>query len=153
MGFNRDALIDELITRQGAFFRTALGDSWLQVDLTMAQFKAACALAIDQPATVGALGQRLGIGLPAASHIVERLVRLELADRYDDPNDRRRAYVRLTAAGEALIGQMRDGSRERIRTRLARLADDELTELNRLLQIMIEPGIGSETRAPVAAAQ
>src|SRR5437868_5099817 len=105
MAMDRAALVEELINCQGAFFRAALGDAWLDVDLTMAKFKAACALAMDQPATIGALGQRLGVGLPAASHIVERLVRLELADRYDDPIDRRRAYVRLTAEGEALVSQ------------------------------------------------
>src|SRR5207245_1710670 len=101
-------LIEELIYRQGAFFKAAIGDSWLNLDLTMAQFKAACALSIDQPTTVGALGQRLGIGLPAASHIVERLVRLSLADRYDDPRARRGR----SGAGQA-GGPRRDGRASR----------------------------------------
>src|SRR5207248_7448989 len=120
---------------------TAMGDSWLNLDLTMAQFKAACALSIDEPTTIGALGQRLGIGLPAASHIVERLVRLRLADRYDDPHDRRRAFVRLTSEGEALVSQLRAGSQERLRARLARLDDGDLAELGRLLQILLEPSV------------
>jgi DNA-binding MarR family transcriptional regulator len=48
----------------------------------------------------------LGIGKSTASHLIERLVRAGLVDRSEDPVDRRRATIRLTAAGEELIERL-----------------------------------------------
>ncbi len=106
----------------------------LSLDLTMAQLKALLALARSGPMTVGALGQALGIQLPAASHAADSLVRLELAQRYEDPEDRRRTFVQLTPRAQALIGEAREGRRGLFRGWLAELADDDLAALLRGLQ-------------------
>jgi DNA-binding MarR family transcriptional regulator len=107
---------------------------WLGLDLTMAQLKALFALARGEPMTVGALGQVLRIQLPAASHAVDSLVRLELAKRYEDPEDRRRTFVQLTSRGQALVEQLREGRSGLSRRWLAELADDDLAALLRGLQ-------------------
>jgi DNA-binding MarR family transcriptional regulator len=107
---------------------------WLGLDLTMAQLKALLALAGDEPMTVGALGQALGVQLPAASHAADSLVRLELARRYEDPEDRRRTFVQLTPRARALVEQLREGRRGLFHRWLAELADDDLAALLRGLQ-------------------
>jgi len=107
---------------------------WLGLDLTMAQLKALFALAGGEPMTVGALGQVLGIQLPAASHAADSLVRLELARRYEDPQDRRRTFVQLTPRAQALVEQLREGRRGLFHNWLAELADDDLAALLRGLQ-------------------
>ncbi len=106
----------------------------LGLDLTMAQLKALLALSRGKPMTVGALGQALGIQLPAASHAADSLVRLELARRYEDPEDRRRTFVQLTPRAQALIEEAREGRRGLFRGWLAELADDDLAALLRGLQ-------------------
>jgi DNA-binding MarR family transcriptional regulator len=107
---------------------------WLGLDLTMAQLKALLALAGDEPMTVGALGQALGVQLPAASHAADSLVRLELARRCEDPEDRRRTFVQLTPRARALVEQLREGRRGLFHRWLAELADDDLAALLRGLQ-------------------
>jgi DNA-binding MarR family transcriptional regulator len=107
---------------------------WLGLDLTMAQLKALFALAGGEPMTVGALGQALGIQLPAASHAADSLVRLELARRYEDPEDRRRTFVQLTPRAQALVEQLREGQRGLFHRWLAELADDDLAALLHGLQ-------------------
>jgi DNA-binding MarR family transcriptional regulator len=107
---------------------------WLSLDLTMAQLKALLALAGGEPMTVGALGQVLGVQLPAASHAADSLVRLELALRYEDPADRRRTFVQLTPRAQALVEQLREGRRGLFHRWLAELADDDLAALLRGLQ-------------------
>ncbi len=106
----------------------------LSLDLTMAQLKALLALSRGKPMTVGALGQALGIQLPAASHAADSLVRLELARRYEDPEDRRRTFVQLTPRAQALTEEAREGRRGLFRGWLAELADDDLAALLRGLQ-------------------
>lgn len=44
---------------------------------------------------MGRLGSALGIGKPAATALVDALVRRELVERSEDPDDRRRTLVRL----------------------------------------------------------
>ena len=102
---------------------------WLDLELTMAQVRALMTLSRAGPTTVSALGHLLGIQQPAASHAVDKLVRLGFAERYEDQEDRRRTLVRLTPRAEALADRLREGKRELIRGWLAALDDSQLAAL------------------------
>ena len=132
----REELVERFVSHLRELGRSCSGGDWLQLELTTAQLKALFALSMAQPCTIGELAQRLGVGLPAASHIAERLVRLGLIERYEDTADRRRAYARLTAEGDALMVRLQEGSRERIRERLDRLSNAELEQLDELMGIV-----------------
>jgi DNA-binding MarR family transcriptional regulator len=116
--------------------RSAADPAWLELDLTMAQLKALVVLADDAGLTVGGLADRLGLGKPAASILVERLVQLELVTRTEDTGYRRRTLVRLTESGAALISRLRQGSQERLRGWLSLLAVDDLAALVQGLQAL-----------------
>jgi DNA-binding MarR family transcriptional regulator len=107
---------------------------WLELDLTMAQLKALFVLAGNGRPTVGEVGQMLRIQLPAASYTVDRLVRLELARRCEDAEDRRRTFVDLTPRGQALVERLRDARRDVIQRRLAELSPEDLGALLQGLQ-------------------
>lgn len=83
--------------------------SWVELDLTIAQVKALFALSDEESATIGHVAYRLGIGLPTASHLVEKLVRGGLVERAEDPKDRRRTLARLTPTGEELVDRLLGG--------------------------------------------
>jgi DNA-binding MarR family transcriptional regulator len=110
-------------------------------DLTMGQFRALLVLARAEPLGVGALGERLGVGLPAASRMIDRLVQDGLAERWDDPNDRRRTLVRLTAHGRDSMEQLHQG-REHMRNRLldlmSQLAADDLAALRAGMRALVD---------------
>ena len=134
---NREQTVDRITEAWRDVFRAINFlnmPEWLGLDLTMAQLKALLVLAGGEPMTVGALGQALGVQLPAASHAADSLVRLELARRYEDPEDRRRTFVQLTPRAQALIEQLREGRRGLFHRWLAELADDDLAALLRGLQ-------------------
>ena len=134
---NREQTVDRITEAWRDVFRAINFlnmPEWLGLDLTMAQLKALLALAGGEPMTVGALGQALGVQLPAASHAADGLVRLELAQRYEDPQDRRRTFVQLTPHAQALIEEVREGRRGLFRRWLAELTDDDLAALLRGLQ-------------------
>ncbi len=139
MAVSREQSIEQVIAVGKLVFRAMqlhAEPHWRELDLTMSQLKALVALATHGPTTIGQLGQRLGIQLPGASHVADALVQLELADRYEDPEDRRRTYVCLTARGHALVEHLREGGRERARAWLAELDDDDLLCLLNGLQAM-----------------
>lgn len=119
--------------------------------LTMAQLRALMTLDDSGHLTVGQLAERLGIGMPAASSIVDRLVEEGLADRHHDPGDRRRIVVNPTDQGSGCIDRMRQGPREVTEALARRLSADErghvLVALRALVRAAEEMQAESEDRA------
>lgn len=101
----------------------------LATGLTMAQLRALMTLTDSRHLTVGQLAERLNIGMPAASSIVDRLVEEGFADRHQDPDDRRRIVVHPTEQGSASIDRMRQGPREVLEALVARLTPAELGDV------------------------
>jgi DNA-binding MarR family transcriptional regulator len=112
--------------------------AWLQVELSVAQLKALFALVDAGSTSIGGVAARLGIGLPAASSLVDRLVDQGLAQRRADRLDRRRTLAQPTPAGEALAQRLREGSREALRTWMERMDRADLASLVRGLGAMVE---------------
>jgi DNA-binding MarR family transcriptional regulator len=137
---DRDALVERTMERWSALFhalQAASGPAWPAVELTLTQLKALFTLAGEGRRTVGELARDLGIGHAGASLVVDRLVRLGLAERSEDPADRRRTVVRLSARGEDLVARLRQGRREQIRRWLERLSERDLTVLAEGLRALV----------------
>jgi DNA-binding MarR family transcriptional regulator len=76
-----------------------------QVDLTLTQVKALCALSSTE-LTVKELAERLGLSLPGASRAVDALVERDLIGRREDPADRRMKRLRCTDAGRRALQRL-----------------------------------------------
>ncbi len=98
---------------------------WGDQGLSLPQLRLLLVLAHGGPATINQIAERLHSGQSAASLLVDRLVQAHLVERNDDPADRRRAIVRLTEEGEALMGRRRVGQ-QRLHAWLNSLDDDRL---------------------------
>ncbi len=88
----------------GDVFRV-LGD----LDLSVSQVKALHFL--DEAGgemPLGALAERVGISLPAASRAVDALLARGFVERREDPEDRRARRVRILAPGLAVTRQLLD---------------------------------------------
>ncbi len=118
----------ELISRS---LRRQTVSDWVELDLTMAQLKTLFTLEYGGVATIGQTAERLGISLPTASHLIDRLVHGGFVDRTEDPADRRRTLAAVTAKGSELTKRLRQGGRESLLDWLALLDEDSLTALAR----------------------
>ncbi len=103
-----------------------LSSLWADQGLSLPQIRLLLALAHGGPATINQIAERLHSGQSATSLLVDRLVQAHLAERTEDPSDRRRAIVRLTEAGEKVLGGQRAGQR-RLHAILNELDDAHLT--------------------------
>jgi len=147
----RELLVQQALQAQKQIFlamQAAAEPAWLQLDLTMAQLKGLVLLAHDGPLTIGAMAQALGIGRPAASILVDRLVELGLVERAEDPVDRRRTFARLSPKGEELVALLRQGGRQRMREWLSRLAEDDLAALVRGSHALLAAAAANHTLSP-----
>ena len=113
-------------------------EEWLSLDLTMGQFKAMMALGLKGPLAIGDLGRRIGISEPAASLLVDQLVRRGYVGRATDPADRRRVLLAATSRGTKLLGELRHGSEQSLQEWLADVGDDDLDVLARGLRALTE---------------
>jgi DNA-binding MarR family transcriptional regulator len=101
---------------------------WAELEISVAQLKTLFALATEGPATISQIAEHLNISPPTASHLVERLTRAGLAERLEDPTDRRRVLARLTPPAEELTGRL-FGCAHRLRGWLIELDDADLAAL------------------------
>ena len=80
--------------------------AWVDLSLTLPQLRVLFVVAHGGGCSVMHIARDLHIGEPTASHLVDRLVKAGLVHRDEDPEDRRRVLVGLSAAGEGLIGRL-----------------------------------------------
>ncbi len=124
----------------GRALKATHGPVWMKTDLTIAQLRTLLVLAEEGPLVIGQIAQRLGIGLSTGGHLVERLVQAGLAERTEDPEDRRRTLARLTPKGEDLYARLLTHP-QHMQTLIRKLDKDDLAALlqglralNRLLE-------------------
>jgi DNA-binding MarR family transcriptional regulator len=128
-------IIEHFRAANAALHRVSL-PTWLELGLTMAQFKALVAVEGCGATSVGGVASDLGIGESAASSLVEQLVRAGYARRTEDPADRRRAVVTVTERGASLLGELRHGKRVALREWLEKLSEDDRAMLGRALSAL-----------------
>jgi len=110
--------------------------TWLELDLTMAQFKALVTVQHNPGVSLSEVGRRLSIGESAASLLVDQLVRRGHIERVTDPDDRRRVRLTVSEHGQRQLDELRQGSRTTMGTWLATLADADLEALARGLRAL-----------------
>ncbi len=113
-------------------------ESWVHLDLTAAQMKTLAVLSGDEPMTIGQVADVLGITLPTASHLVDKLVRAGFAERSDDPLDRRRAVVRPSARGVELMRSLREFGQSYLASCLAGMSDADVAALTQGLTALAD---------------
>jgi DNA-binding MarR family transcriptional regulator len=79
---------------------------WINVEISTAQIKVLFVLHFGGTLTVNQLAEKLNIGAPTASHLVEKLVRAGFAARIDSTTDRRVIDVHLTEQGHAMADRL-----------------------------------------------
>jgi DNA-binding MarR family transcriptional regulator len=96
--------------------------------LTTTQFWILVILDEQGPMTLGALSNRVCIDAPAASRVVEGMVKAGQLRRTTDPGDRRKSLLALTKVGQRAVAPIRDTAAEvRARVTLSLTAKEHAT--------------------------
>jgi len=122
--------VEAFVRRAFAPGRDPWIESFVELDLTFNQVRALMVLehhGASMP--IGQIAGLLGLSLPSAGRNVDRLVKLGLVDRHEQPDDRRVKLVGLTAEGRALLDLKAEGHRATARDYLGRLTEDERAAL------------------------
>jgi DNA-binding MarR family transcriptional regulator len=90
------------------------------------------AVAAEQP-TVSRLAELLAVTKQAASRLADDMVSLGYLERIEDPSDRRRTRLRLSATGERIRSRALEESREMEAELRRRFGDTQVRHLRELL--------------------
>jgi DNA-binding MarR family transcriptional regulator len=110
-----------------------------ELDLSITQIKALCALEADgEERSVKALGESLGVSLPAMSRAVDGLFERGLVGREEATEDRRMKRVRLTAAGRKVPQALNDARLSALAELMGSLGEAEAQALQHALELILE---------------
>jgi DNA-binding MarR family transcriptional regulator len=152
---DRDAVLADLMEMQRCIqsrFMPGAASDWVRLELTTAQLKVLFLLAAGGEQPMGQLAQSLGVGLPATTSVVDKLVDAGMAERAHSETDRRVVLVRPSERGLATIATLRTVQADAWRQILAHVGDKDLemvAKTTRILLAAIERQV--EAREPAAA--
>lgn len=129
--------IAELSEQLSAIYRAdLLPKEWLEADLTMPQLKALLVLKEGGTCNMSHLATNLGVSLPTATGLVERLVERDLVVRMPDPTDRRVVLCGLSGKGAELMERMWQVRKDMVDSILQPLTQDQLKTIAEALTIL-----------------
>ena len=132
--FSTMPLIGRSIRRK--LIRTALDG--FDKDITPPHFEIIKLLMESGSLHIAEIGERLQIARPQMTHLIERLVEHDIAERQIGKEDRRMINVSLTEKGKTLIKEHEDQIRKATMETLSSLTVGELKELSASLRTLRE---------------
>lgn len=112
-------------------------NEWLRLELTTGQFKLLMWLTGAGAQPMSRIAHTLGIGLPAATNLVDKLVDAALVTREHSSTDRRVVLVQVSPEGEALAGRLRQVHADQLRQILTFVPEQDLPTLCAGTRIMV----------------
>jgi len=106
----------------------------IQEDLSPPHFEIMKTLEEVGTLHVTEIGERLQIPRPQMTHLIDKLVALDMVERRPDSKDRRIINIALTSKGRTLLKKHRRMIEDAIKKSLTSLTDEELEELSTSLR-------------------
>jgi DNA-binding MarR family transcriptional regulator len=104
--------------------------------LSPSQLSALTSVEVHGPLTLGALADHERVAPPSITNVVAKLEDKGLVTRRPCSSDRRVAHVSTTAAGDALLAEVRQRKDVWLAARLGELSDDEQVRLAAALDVL-----------------
>ena len=154
---SREELVEKLVEhmeRMQSHMRVRPAPVWSGLDLTMPQAKTLFFLA-DEPRRMRGIARRLGVEMPSATSMIDRLVNKGLVERRQDKVDRRAVVCSLTPAGRDAVEKVWSVRVARTEALAAVLTTEELEVVVPAMRIIADavrrPGFrdGSGERGPL----
>lgn len=136
-----EALVDRalpLLPEIGKLLYAAVARHPRAHGLSLGQIKATTFLALHGRRGVGEIAAGIGVSLPTASELVDRLVEIGFVERGPNPADRRQVLVWLTPEAQAFKREMHALRRGQVLAAMARLEPSERPVFVRSLEALVE---------------
>jgi DNA-binding MarR family transcriptional regulator len=117
-------------------------DAMIDLDLSFSQARMLFLLAkTGEPMSIHAIAEGIGLSDAAAGRNVEQLLKIDIVERRESPDDRRVKLVTLTPTGEKLAAGHLDAKRDTLRVFATALSTDQRDNLHGALTDILASGI------------
>lgn len=117
------ALMMQIQRQMMSRMEPALAAEWVRLELTAPQLKLLVWLASQETQPMNVIARALGIGMPATTSLVDKLVDAGLALREHSPVDRRMVLVQASKRGHEMIAQFRRVHEDKLRRIISYVPD------------------------------
>ena len=149
---DRQEALRELLEMQRCMqsrFMPGVASDWIRLELTTSQLKVLFCLAAAGEQPMSQLAHSLGVGLPAATGVVDKLVDAGMVERAHSETDRRVVLVRPSERGLATITALRSVQADALRRILSHIRDEDLPTVRDAVRIMTDAiGRAADERVP-----
>lgn len=105
-------------------------------DITPVQYSILEYIAVSQPVTLSQISECKHISMPNTSRELKKLTEKNLCEKFDVAEDRRKQFIRLSEAGQAMMNEAFQQIGNRFLSRLSDTSPEELEEINRALHLL-----------------
>ena len=147
----REELIAQIIEvqhRMNRAIRERTLDSWVKLNLTIAQLKSLFYISRHGRVNLSGLASGIRVTPANVTGIVDRLVEQGLLTRTTDPDDRRVSWLTVTDKGKTLTNDLREGRAQEMRRILDKLTEEELSTVARGFELVVGAAEVSERKEP-----
>jgi DNA-binding MarR family transcriptional regulator len=123
--------------------------TWKELELTVTQLRVLFLLREAPGMPAGALAEHLLVTPPTVTGLVDRLVRMGVVKREEDPKDRRLVRNVLTEQGEEALGEVEREGRAFLTQLFERISAGQLSRLVDSLEALV--AAADELSAPLEA--
>jgi len=110
----------------------------LSIDITVAQLRVLLVLQTTRVCRMSDIASQLHITLPTATGILDNLVKKELVERENDPQDRRQVICRLSGTGQQLIDGLWLSGQTQMEKLLDELTIEQLEKAAEVAKILLD---------------
>src|SRR5258708_9349705 len=105
---------------------------------TIMQYSALKFLKSTENSTVGDIGVHLKLSKSSATQLIERLVKADLVERFDDQKDRRIVHIVITPAGKQKIIDLKKKFMDKMSKIFSKIPDEDLKALTRIHSNLVQ---------------
>jgi len=134
--------LEEFIVRLMSLAESDGMEALIEMDLSFSHVRTLFCLAHScEEVPIHAIADRLDMSVAAAGRNVDQLVKLNLVERRESPEDRRVKLVSLTSAGQKIAGQHFDSKRASILAFTEKLPAEQREALHTALSDILAGGV------------
>lgn len=104
-------------------------------DISIPQFRVLAFLGRRGNASLSEVADHMGITMPSASKLVERLVIIKHAHRSTESSDRRQVKIRLSETGAEMLDNARKAARQKLTQLFSGITKKEMAQIMQAMEI------------------
>jgi len=135
---NQEALFQKIVLFTAAVHQVThdISKDIRPTDITPVQYRILEYIAVGQPVTLSQISECQNMSMPNTSRELKKLCEKQICEKFTDPTDRRKQYIRLTSKGTVVMNEVFAQIHNRLQQRLEGASQAKINEISDALTLL-----------------